>query len=521
MRRVVVDFDGTLVEFAFPAIGVPRWDIINLAKQFKELGFEIVVSSSRASKVVNPSAEERTFYVTEMIKFLDSIAFPYDWVDQGDVGKIPCLTGDTRIPTLDGSESTILELIDRINHNEDVWVYSICGGLIVPNKVLNIVSQGVKDVKNITLDNGKSFSATHEQLVMRRSGEFIKVSELVPDISLMPLYRRLFNYGSPYSYEEVYVPLLNVYIPTHIISMYYERREGEWIRHHKNFLQLDNNPTNLEWMDARVHFDLHRGSESRKIKARVGVRKYHLENKQLIASRSSKQLKEQWRTDRERLLKLALSYIPYAKQKAQEKFRNDPVFRKKVADQMRKTINALWQNSEFRAMRSKISSETMKRQHQDPNFRQQCIERINTLNSDPEFLRKSIERLKLLNSDPEFCRKRLEGIRESNSDPKIQHRRLETMRKPEYREKQRINMLSYWQRVRVENARIQNHTVISSCDSGSDLVYDLILNRPHNFAISAGVFVHNCNYYIDDRAVLAEVQNIEEVLTLEKKNGLN
>lgn len=44
---VAVDFDGTLCENAFPAIGAPKQDIINTIKEYQSFGWKIILWTCR------------------------------------------------------------------------------------------------------------------------------------------------------------------------------------------------------------------------------------------------------------------------------------------------------------------------------------------------------------------------------------------------------------------------------------------------------------------------------------------
>ena len=98
--RALYDFDGTIVEFNFPLIGKPRWDIIQTAHAFKSMGYEIVVWSGRSAQSWSSDKQEREARTREMKEFLDSIEFPYDWIDDGSNGKIPAdiMIDDTGVP---------------------------------------------------------------------------------------------------------------------------------------------------------------------------------------------------------------------------------------------------------------------------------------------------------------------------------------------------------------------------------------------------------------------------------------
>ena len=94
---ISVDFDGTIVEYAFPEIGplkpVVKETLTKLAEKYT-----IVVSSCRASQLFRkPNPEivipdqhppgERDF-VQEMKDFLVREGIPHDRVDMGDEGKV-------------------------------------------------------------------------------------------------------------------------------------------------------------------------------------------------------------------------------------------------------------------------------------------------------------------------------------------------------------------------------------------------------------------------------------------------
>lgn len=100
-----------------------------------------------------------------------------------------CLSGDTTIPLLDGTSPTIEELVDR---EEPFYLYSLdtSTGCVVPGRAVRAFYSGAEDVYRVTLDNGEFVEATAGHPFMLRDGSFRNVSELVVGDSLMPLYTR-------------------------------------------------------------------------------------------------------------------------------------------------------------------------------------------------------------------------------------------------------------------------------------------------------------------------------------------
>jgi hypothetical protein len=119
-----------------------------------------------------------------------------------------CLTGDTLIPLLDGTRSTIKELVGR----DHFWVYSIENGLIRPGRAHSArLTKKNAPIVRVTLDNGESIRCTPDHPFLMRDNSYRPASALVAGDSLMPLYRRIIarrakKTSTPYDYEQVHVP---------------------------------------------------------------------------------------------------------------------------------------------------------------------------------------------------------------------------------------------------------------------------------------------------------------------------
>lgn len=83
---VVVDFDGTIAEDAYPQIGAPMPGVRDAFRRLMDAGFEIVVFSCRTNPQGNPeghAAREKE----KMERWLADNDIPYTRIDMGTEGK--------------------------------------------------------------------------------------------------------------------------------------------------------------------------------------------------------------------------------------------------------------------------------------------------------------------------------------------------------------------------------------------------------------------------------------------------
>ncbi|MCG3173909.1 MAG: hypothetical protein GMKNLPBB_02120 [Myxococcota bacterium] len=84
---VVIDFDGTLCEHAFPEVGAIKPGAAEAVRKLKAAGFHIIVSSCRNNSRLFPAANDRDRYLLEVRRFLEQHAIPFDEIDAGENGK--------------------------------------------------------------------------------------------------------------------------------------------------------------------------------------------------------------------------------------------------------------------------------------------------------------------------------------------------------------------------------------------------------------------------------------------------
>jgi hypothetical protein len=403
------------------------------------------------------SVEEREEYIKKVKNEMRKKRLINPLTGQLEEAQNPlCLTGDTKIPLLDGRELTILELMNEFREEEKFWVYASDGMNTVPALATRPWKSGVStEIVEVKLDDGNSVRCTPSHGFMMRDGTWKKASDLVPGDSLMPLYRQTDERG----YEHVY-PANDgrSFLHTHkVVAMHsfpeIWRHTKLRTTHHKNFDRHDNRPENLEiisWWDHRkLHVGLLETTIHRpepKEKSRVSRRRpeylmlrLELTKKQMDEVNRDPVKSEKMKEVCRKLL-ISLNYNrdskdrlnrirEYNQANKEEKSRILTGYNKskKHREVARKTCagtgKKIWQNKEYRKRKSGQMSKMMKEKWRDLNYREQVI-----LSRKPDFF-------------TEFL-----GL---------------------------------------------NHKVVSVQPCGREDVYDLSVEKYHCFAVSAGVIVHN------------------------------
>ncbi len=170
-----------------------------------------------------------------------------------------CFRGDTRVALVDGTSPTLEEMAERAENGEKFWGYSIGQhGRVIVTLLESPRYIGRDSLLEVTLDNDQSIFCTPDHLFMTRDGRMVEAHTLKPQDSLMPLYRQLAR-----GYEMVYQPLNGHLYPTHRLSDEWNLHCGIYEdtpsthRHHIDFNRLNNNPWNIIRMDASAHIRLH------------------------------------------------------------------------------------------------------------------------------------------------------------------------------------------------------------------------------------------------------------------------
>ncbi len=173
---------------------------------------------------------------------------------------------DTNIPLLDGRTITIENLAKEFESGKQNWVYSISDSsqVIVPGKVAWCgKNYTATELIKITLDDGTSLKTAPEHPYVLRDGSNVRADQLMPGMSLMPLYREVTDKG----YERCYNPESQKFEATHslVAKNFYQEKWQATTRpvvHHKcpwerETNKRNNTPENLEVMNFWDHQSLH------------------------------------------------------------------------------------------------------------------------------------------------------------------------------------------------------------------------------------------------------------------------
>ncbi len=189
-----------------------------------------------------------------------SVVATKDAVIPATVGvDIGCFTGETLVPLLDGKSYQIKELAER---SEEFIVYACTeSGKIVAAKATAKKTRANAKLIKVILDNGEEIRCTPDHKFMLRDGSFLEAENLKAGESLMPLYRKTDKDG--------YVLVQQNYSGRWQKAHWIVGRSGllgkvprfegqKTVIHHKNFVESDNRPENLEFMSESAHSAYHR-----------------------------------------------------------------------------------------------------------------------------------------------------------------------------------------------------------------------------------------------------------------------
>jgi intein/homing endonuclease len=214
----------------------------------------------------NTAAIEDVQYIQKKLFAALKIPKAYLGYDE-DIG---CLTEDTKIPLLDGRILTIKELVEEYESGKSNWVYSFdSNGSPKPGRINKAwLSKKTKELCLVTLDNGEIIRCTPNHPFMLSNGKYLRADELKGDESLMALYReesskkkRDFANG----YEKILNHCTKEWEFTHRMVANNANidkhesclNENFKVVHHITFDKKNNNPNCLMLMGKKAHAIYH------------------------------------------------------------------------------------------------------------------------------------------------------------------------------------------------------------------------------------------------------------------------
>ncbi len=360
-----------------------------------------------------------------------------------------CFVGSTKVSLLDGRELTFLELVEEFGDGTPFYVYACdpkTHAIQVGKAYAPRLARVHSEVVAVTLDNGEVVKCTPDHRFLLRDGSWCEAKDLKAGTSLMPLYRKTSEKVLK-GYEMYLDPADQKYHYTHrLVGKYKYPNEyptpGRVLHHARG--KRNNDPAQLELVSKQEH----------------GLK--HAED--LKARRQNPEF-EQKRVE---------NFLTYARGEGREVSRQN--------------MQALWSDPGYQAKMRDVHAEIGKvtgprnltSYNQSAAHRNQARERLQTgvlTRSGAENNRArtdiTLERIKQAFSHA-TCLRDVE--RELTCDARVIRRVLAE------------NGLTWRELL----PQVINHKVVSVAPAGFEDVYDLSVEGWENFALTAGVFVHNC-----------------------------
>ncbi len=169
-----------------------------------------------------------------------------------------CITGDTRIAVADGRNAVPIK--DLVGQEVPVYTWNHSEGKTTIGRMWNIgIKRRDAQVYRVTLDDGSSFRATDDHLIMLRDGSYRQVKDLQSGDSLNPFHSKIQQRSNwrtarrfVYTGEGWKVQYRWVWEAANG-----KQPEGYHI-HHRDFDSLNDQPDNLQLLSEEEHQTLHR-----------------------------------------------------------------------------------------------------------------------------------------------------------------------------------------------------------------------------------------------------------------------
>ena len=425
----------------------------------------------------NTTATEDVEYIQK--KLIAALMVPKAYLTYDEA--ISCLVGETQIPLLDGSSPTIKELSDKFANGEltEAYCYStLLDGTVVPGKINKAwATKKVNSTYRIHLDNGEYIDCTENHPFLLKNGVYKRADELTVNDSLMPVYKKLSSKQDKDlldGYEMVFDNKTGEWKYTHkMVSDWQAENNGGYtigkqrVVHHIDFNKLNNSPKNLQEMTWYSH------------------RKLHSQNLSSTILRPDVMIKR----EPSRLAALSASRHRNIKSRQMKQQMNDPksalrswVHGEEIKQVVSRNMKAAWSTEKYRSIKTKQNKEILQR----PEVREKLFGKNHwaaraTKHFDLNWL---VEYCKQ-NNVTEYLHFRKSSQNNSPCSSRVVGRIF------------RENNISGWREFEKQYLCF-NHKVIrieiKECGDEATQgvwVYDLEVEKTHNFLVKQGVVVHN------------------------------
>ena len=461
-----------------------------------------------------------------------------------------CFFIHTEILLTEGRKITLGELVAEQEMGKEHFCYTIRdSGNIGVERIINArMTKANAEVIKLTLDNGETIICTPDHPFMLRDGTYKAAASLGPEDSLMPLNSQLSKKNDRGSglngYEMVWNPLSEKWIYTHMLADFYnlkhevyQAQDGNH-RHHVDFNKLNNNPTNIQRLPAEEHLELHRRNIEKTLRRPDVIersRQTHMseEYRAFMSDRMrqedtrqmlSEQAKAQWEDE---------TYRAYMLSKWREFYDTNEAYRQENTEQLNRAQQEYWSDEANRAAQSQRVRDHFAN---NPEARQTLSEQAKEQWQDEDLLEWRRQKTKEQWMSWQTRSKRRDSLDKTYylktmaalKEVEIQLGCLDLEAYDAYRRQLRDKSLLRWDTLcdryfggsRVsarEMLKNFNHRVVSieRLEERMD-VYDIEVPNTHNFALGAGVFVHNSAKQGRDRRFQAILPLRGKILNIEK-----
>jgi len=455
-----------------------------------------------------------------MVRMAQDFSLRYPLVKgQGNFG---CFTADTKVKLTDGRGLTFTDLIKENKEGKRNFTFTVDeNGLIQVAEIKNPRKTRINaEIMKVILDNGEEIKCTLNHKFMLKDGSYKEAQYLESGDSLMPGYLRLSNLtdGSDpklVGYGMIFQPKSSSWDFVHVLAdawnisnNIYQKSSGR-IRHHLDFNKLNNNPDNLRRMHWKEHWQVHYNFTSQKHKSDKGYRNKLAEGR-----------KNFWSNKKNRLV-----YSKRLSERNKNNWKN-----KKYRDQMKITLSEvnkryLAEHPEVIEEIRKTASITMKKMWQIPKYKKLFNEKIIASNK---------RRKTNLTGKKKFLRicKYLE-----ENDLRVNKDNYEKVRVNEFGRKSFTSWDKGFDKYYEKDKNLLlcelngNHKVVATeFIKEYEDVYDLTIDKTHNFSLDSGIFVHNSmdgdsaaamRYCVTGDSLIVTENGLERIEEISDKEQIN